>query len=544
MKRPIIAIGLDAADLESIERWIEQGHLKNLEYIKNRGCYGRLHNLYYYTDESRWTNFLTGCLPSKTGFWSSLEFLKDTYEVNDIGSYPFVKYPPFYAMVPSCSVAIFDVPHCGLLFQKVNGVQVLAWGSHDPMGPGQSEPRILLSELVDEYGSHPAFEIQNRVAWWDEGFLQHLNRALHTGISRRVEICKYLLGLRQWDFFLTVFSEIHIAQHQFWHLSDPDHPLYSYKASPGQNPLLSIYKAIDNAIGEILRVLPTEAAIIVFSLNGGGNNLSDVLNHFILPEYLYRYNFAGKHLFCNKEKYNHTKPPILTPRKQDWLCDIWRLKQGPIMQYPDLGRRFPIYAHQQIYQLFEYITLWRWRLPYKKFGTLGWQPATWYRFYWPAMKAFALPSYGDGYIRINLKGREPQGIVDKADYSDFCDELINTLKKIKNSRTGSLIVREVIRTRKHGTEEEPNLPDADLVVIWDEPPADIVEHPELGRIGPVPFRNTGGHRPEGFFLAMGENFPQNTEVKGGKVVDLAPTFLDLLGMEKPKYFDGKSLLQT
>ena len=159
------------------------------------------------------------------------------------------------------------------------------------------------------------------------------------------------------------------------------------------------------------------------------------------------------------------------------------------------------------------------------------------------MKAFALPSYGDGYIRINLKGREPQGIVNQADYSDFCDELINTLKKIKNSRTGRLIVREVIRTRKHGTEEEPNLPDADLVVIWDEPPADIVEHPELGRIGPVPFRSTGGHRPGGFFLAMGENFPQNTEVKGGKVVDLAPTFLDLLDMEKPKYFDGKSLLK-
>lgn len=543
MGRPVITIGLETADFSCMERWIEQGHLSNLKNIKNKGCFGRLRHLRYYADETTWTTFLTGCFPDKTGFWSPLKFRKDIYSVDEIGAYLFKKYPPFYTLAPSHAIAIFDIPHCNVLFPKVNGVQALAWGAKDPMGPAQSDPKSLLSELTDKFGSHPASEIKNRVAWWDESFLQRLKRSLHVGISQRVEICKYLLGLRKWDFFLTVFSEIHIAQHQFWHLSEPDHPLYFHKAWPNQNPLLSVYKAIDHAIGEILKVLPSEASVWIFSLDSGGNNQIDLLSQLFLPEYLYRHSFSGKRLLGHGGRYGNVKTPILKLKTRDWLCELWRLKRGPVLQYPDFGKRFPIYAYQQIYQLFEYLTLWRWRFPYHRLGVLGWQPATWYRFYWPAMKAFALPSYGDGYIRINLKGREPQGIVNQADYSDFCDELINTLKKLKNSRTGSLIVREVIRTRKHGTEEKPNLPDADLVVIWDEPPADIVEHPELGRIGPVPFRSTGGHRAGGFFLAMGENLPQNTEVKGGKIVDLAPTFLDLLGMEKPEYFDGKSLLQ-
>jgi len=40
---------------------------------------------------------------------------------------------------------------------------------------------------------------------------------------------------------------------------------------------------------------------------------------------------------------------------------------------------------------------------------LFYQPAIWYKPFWPQMKAFALPSFSEGYIRINLQGREPEG---------------------------------------------------------------------------------------------------------------------------------------
>ena len=40
---------------------------------------------------------------------------------------------------------------------------------------------------------------------------------------------------------------------------------------------------------------------------------------------------------------------------------------------------------------------------------LSWNSANWYKPLWPIMRAFALPSVGDGYIRLNVQGRESQG---------------------------------------------------------------------------------------------------------------------------------------
>ena len=50
---------------------------------------------------------------------------------------------------------------------------------------------------------------------------------------------------------------------------------------------------------------------------------------------------------------------------------------------------------------------------------LDWMPAAGYQRYWHWMPAFALPSFYDGRVRINLRGREASGIVIPADYQNF-----------------------------------------------------------------------------------------------------------------------------
>ena len=75
--KPVIAIGLDAADPTLIEPWIESGDLPNLRALSEQGTYSRLKNKVNYqgasevefsSTEPLWTMFLTGCLPDKTGF--------------------------------------------------------------------------------------------------------------------------------------------------------------------------------------------------------------------------------------------------------------------------------------------------------------------------------------------------------------------------------------------------------------------------------------------------------------------------------------------
>jgi predicted AlkP superfamily phosphohydrolase/phosphomutase len=53
------------------------------------------------------------------------------------------------------------------------------------------------------------------------------------------------------------------------------------------------------------------------------------------------------------------------------------------------------------------------------------------------MPAFALPSFYDGRIRINLRGRERRGIVDPSRYEQTCAELETLLRECRNSFAGA-----------------------------------------------------------------------------------------------------------
>jgi predicted AlkP superfamily phosphohydrolase/phosphomutase len=155
------------------------------------------------------------------------------------------------------------------------------------------------------------------------------------------------------------------------------------------------------------------------------------------------------------------------------------------------------------------------------------------------MAAFAVPAFFGGRIRVNLRGRERDGIVDPADYQNVLDELEGLVRACWEPRTGASVVAAVERARDdpnslHGT-------DADLTVEWSSG-ACAFAHPDHGLIGPVPYRRTGGHTgPYGFAYVAG------VDIKGGdrgmrSAVDVAPTLVELIGNSPLEGTAGTSML--
>ena len=171
---------------------------------------------------------------------------------------------------------------------------------------------------------------------------------------------------------------------------------------------------------------------------------------------------------------------------------------------------------------------------------LGYQPPMWYSPSWPEMKAFALPSFSEGYVRLNVRGRERDGVIEPADYSRVCDEIEGLLGQVRNARTGSPMLRKVLRSRASALDMDPRLPDPDLLVLWTPEPADVVDTP-FGRIGPLPFNRSGSHVERGFLLAGGEGIPVAASLADPQAIDLAPTILSLLDVRPPDYMQGKAL---
>ena len=535
LKPPLIAIGLDAAEPSWIEAQMARGTLPNLAALSRQGAYGRLKNPGWYPAEQAWTTFLTGCSPRRTGHWTNLRFDPETYAVWVSGTYDFHEYPPFYALGPNYRVAAFDLPHA-TLSPGVEGIQVVAWGAHSAHARSGSQPPELIDDLIRKHGSHPALE-RDHASHWNPIAMRWLEHALGTGIGRRSAICRDLLRREQWDLFLTAFGEPHSGGHFFWHRTDPRHPLH--EADRRRDPMVKIFRAIDRAIGEILEAAPRGASVIVFSPEGMKANNMDLPSIVFLPELLFRFQHPGVVGLAGSSAPRRRLPAaVRRPKALAWHRDLYarRADARPLRRW--LRPLLPI----EITHAWE-----RFRDPGPgpgypmRFGSLFYQPPMWYSPLWPSMKCFGLPSFSEGYVRVNLKGREARGIVPPEEYSALCEEILELVMELRDARSGESLVREVVRTRSDPLDGDPRLPDADLIVRWNDVVTDLAEHPERGRIGPVPFGRPGGHSDRGFAIIRGAGITPGSSFPEAPIKDLAPTMLALLGAPIPDRLEGSSL---
>src|SRR5690606_26940523 len=147
-----------------------------------------------------------------------------------------------------------------------------------------------------------------------------------TGIERRTQLCLDMMHTHPWDLLLVVYGEPHSAGHHFWHLSQPDHPLYEAYAEPDHDPLLSVYQAVDDAVGRILAEAPQDSYVMLFSPEGMKANSSDLPSWFFLPELLYRASFAGRAGMANTAP-EAELPPLGRHEPIEWMRALWAKRE-------------------------------------------------------------------------------------------------------------------------------------------------------------------------------------------------------------------------
>ena len=550
MTGPVVAIGWDAADATQCRAWMEEGLLPNLRRLRDRGSEVPLRNWDYFCSETSWTNFFTGVAPTTSGFWNSIRYRPDLYSVESGGAYDYEEFPPFYALGEDYRVAAIDLPQAAL-HDDVSGIQVLAYGSHTPFTPRVSRPAALLPDLIARYGEHVAGQGRDRGRLWQRSSLELLRRRLIAGAGRRAELCRELMGREPWDLFLTVFSEFHSGSHLLLHLTDPKSPWYgTYRKTPGtakaasngaDDPMRQVAAAVDGALGRLLDAVPEDARVLVFSQEGMVPNYIDAPTMVFLPELLYRHSFPGRQgLAGGRPGSNQAPPPpVARPRSLNWSRAIWAMKADPNPVRRALRKTLPMELGRWVERIvgapegFGYP---------KDAGPYWFLPTLWYSRDWPRMKAFCLPTFSDGCVRVNLKGREPRGIVEPRDYDSVCEELTNLFLALRNPRSGAPIVKAVLPGRESPFDDDPRKSPADLIVQYREESADMAEHPTLGSIGPLPPCRSGSHSNEGFLVAAGPGIAEGARLPEGRVIDLAPTILSLLRAPIPDHLEGRALL--
>jgi predicted AlkP superfamily phosphohydrolase/phosphomutase len=488
----VLLIGLDAADPILIQQWIEDGTLPNLAALKKTGTYVRLTTSSKYLAGSPWPTFYTCQPPCNHGIYQDFQWCHER-----MGYYSpkpdWLPISPFWRHLDNnVFVIAYDVPMI-LGCEAFTGIEISGWASHDNIFQPDSHPREILSEIEYRFGQWPIGSEPYGPSSID--YLLGLREQLIENTKKSTRLALWLLN-RKWDLAIVVFSALHRGGHRFWDRSSVKGAIPTSQGAVFDGTLRDLYIACDEAVGELVASV-SGCYVIIFSLHGMMEDTSraDLLDE-MLERVLLKSNNARRHvgllrrmvdkLPSEQRRYLSSKVP--TPLR-DFLMTMWAT------------------------------------------GGVDWKKTP----------AFTLRADLQGYIRINLQGREKKGIVPPGNcYNEICSQIAEGLSSFYDASTGEPIVKRTVRIDNLYPEgiRRDRLPD--LIVLWQDTPAsanDAIESPQFGIIrrsvpGRSPNGRSGNHRPEGFLIACGKDILTNVHLQNtADILDLTPTVMRLLGIK-------------
>ena len=164
---------------------------------------------------------------------------------------------------------------------------------------------------------------------------------------------------------------------------------------------------------------------------------------------------------------------------------------------------------------------------------------------WSRTRAYCPSAPGSG-LWINLRGREPEGIVTPgAEYERVVTELRDRLLAYRDPRTGEPVVTAVHRRDEiyHGPCAEGG---PDLLV---ETARTVCMVEGLGQRALMPAgreaqERTGNHARDGILLLHGPDVRRGETLSLAAIEDVAPTVLYLLGLPVDTDMDGRVLTEA
>ena len=482
MSAKVLVIGLDGLTLDVINPLLESGRLPNLSRLRAEGLAASLHSTDPPTSAPAWTSCRTGVNPGKHGlfsFWRVFNY-EWVFRTSAEVQVPAVEHILSRQGRRVCTVNVpITYPP-----QPVNGMVL----SGLPMPGPESNftyPASLHAELLARVGDCPV----DGFGAVDDATPVRLLQYLYSRHHRRRDIARYLLRRERWDYYMVVFTVSDKIQHAFWRARERWLEGDTSELMQRFGPTIDhCYEMLDETVGTLMADAGDDAMVLVISDHGFGPCENEVYPNVWLRESGYfRLRFAHK-VWARQLRWR---------RRSSWPLLLPHLEIGPPCR----------------------------------------------RVAWGQTRAFGSLYVESRSVRLNLRGREPQGVVAPGHEADkLLQELADGFWGLKMP-DGRPMFDRVYRPEE--LYEGPFARQAaDLILKTSDPSTRILGkftvahmfHP-LTEVR----ASTGNHRPLGILFARGPGVHVQALPEVPHIMDVAPTVLRTLGEPVPAYMDGRPL---
>lgn len=501
----LIVLGWDSATFDVIDPLLEQRRLPVLQSLIERGARAPLRSTWPPMTDCAWTSAFTGVNPGTHGIFGSWYRAPGAYECRYFSSRD-RRAPAVWEMTDGVRWLAWNVP---MTYPPapIAGVMVAGYGA--PPGSRFCEPASFQDELARRW---PLEDLLDRAPHTSlERFLDDLLR----GLDAQAEALPWAARESGADVVAAVWPHVDRAQHFFWRFregrtGDRDPIARPTDRDPIARPtdrdrsltgaVDRVYEAMDRATGAVVEAFP-DADVLVVSDHGAGPLYADVnVGAWLAERGLARYKKGGRRGLV---RFAWAFPP----RVRKWARGL----------APGVARR----AMQATLA-----------------GQLG-------PFDWSETKAFAGLN---GDLWLNLRGREPQGMVTEKEAPALLDEISEGLLA-QEFRMGVPFFQAVHRRDEIYSGTALDLAPDLMLDSWSagfrvapkkEPTTDWAASPTP--LQGVDEAWSSEHRPLGIFVAAGPHIasrPAPSETDELSLYDVCPTMLALLEQSVPDALDGR-----
>ncbi len=478
-RHKVLVVGLDGATFSLIKPWVKKGQLPLFQKLIKEGCYGKLKSTIPPLTPPAWVSAFTGVNPGKHGIFDF--FIWEGYQRSPVFSTD-IKKPMVWEILGKRNLKSFVI-NVPITYppKKIKGTMITGMQTPDLKSeftyPKSLRKRLIKDDYVIDYGDKGEVVSEKNI---------YLDKTINV-ITKRETAALRLMRKKSWDLGIVVFTTTDRVQHFFWQEKEK---------------ILKIYQRIETAIERFLKEAGQGTSLIVFSDHG----FAPLKNDVYLNNYLKKAGF----LSTRSSQSFLAKMGLTEAAAIDLANFLTKIGLGKVVDQlsKSVGGRIAEATGA---------------------GNIDWSKT----------KAW-FASFAGQSVRLNLVGREPQGIVKRADYEKIREQIIKKLVLLKDPRTGKKIVKRVYKREEvYDGPYIKNAPDLILeavkgYVFQEGFNQSLISSARQGRA-----RRTADHRGEGIFLCRAAGVKKGKEVRGLKIWEVAPTIFHLLGMEVPVDFDSQ-----
>jgi predicted AlkP superfamily phosphohydrolase/phosphomutase len=487
----ILVIGLDGATYDLLQPMIQAGWLPNVQRALNEGAHGVLRSTVPPLTAPAWTSFQTGLNPGRHGVFSFQRRLDVTLEREFVNSTA-IHGPRLWHWLAQHGLTsgVINLP-------MTWPPQPMPTGSYLVSGmetPSTDHPFTDPPELADELRAR-GYICDLRVKLHERDFrsaagVTAIAVDLLEVLRRREAAIFKLLAERPTDALVVVFETPDRLQHWAWQAIEE--ALVGEEAiarTPLHEAVAACYRELDRVVGRLLNEAVGPDSHVLFVSDHGFGPLH---SRFHVDQWL---------------------------AQQGWLAyaggkaTVRQRLRGPL---------------QRIKRLLPRSLLLKGRRTFAVSRIINWQQT----------RAYSGPTM-EHAVYINLRGREPEGVVAPDDFDALRQEIAQALLAVRDPRAGRdepVVQAAALREQLY---QGPFVAEAPDMVFTLAPGYEPTSELSSGGVwSDARSEGAGIHQPAGILILLGPGVTPGARLPDQNMVDVLPTMLYALGLPVSTALDG------